>query len=179
MNVEDLAKAVALIEWELLNELKIGTIPAMLWNEGNEQFLKVNNECSKKFSHRLLLPVSSSSGAGISNLWKELLKCARFHSVEFDSPVVESNVPSNSEVLNDKSLAEKIFAKTDIRNNLLKDSRVREHVNAKLVRKMVYLSKKGNLSISIETDTSKSQSLDNNIPIETNEIDDTLILTNE
>lgn len=126
LDTEDLSKSIALTEIELLETQPVGTMKEYLWNNDNESILELNNSKKRLVSHAMVRPVSARTGAGIHQLWKDLIKCTSETSIKFANSLFDDIPNSRTSPSNESE---------DVR----KDTRVREHINANLLRKNSHL----------------------------------------
>jgi hypothetical protein len=89
LSIEDMAKCVLLIEDDLMSKFLTGS--KRLWNTSKEA-IQCNKDLQVQYSHQLVFPVSSNSGAGVTELWRELKQCA--HETSRLPPKATSTVAS-------------------------------------------------------------------------------------
>eukprot|EP01035_Chromulina_nebulosa_P020630 gene20630-26747_t len=118
LSLDNISKAIYLIESDLLDVFKIGS--EKLWST-SETTISLNQSTNSKVEHSLIVPVSCSTGVGIPELWSNLLTCALL-----------STVPSGSKpelVINDSRVREHYNA------NLLKTQAYNHMVDKKINEK--------------------------------------------
>ena len=131
---DKLATSISVIEHELIDRYQIGT--ELLWNNKNDEIKQLNDSCINKVSHRLVIPVSSSTGAGVSDLWNELLTCARDTSIQYDTPPPElkESDPDYKKTNELESVIKNISKSKLSMSEPIRDIRVKEHIKAQLLR---------------------------------------------
>jgi hypothetical protein len=97
---------------------------------------QINSKSRSSVSHRLVLPVSSSTGAGIGSLWLELTQCVQASVIKYENDLIDVSKTSSSSSAFTKlgfDLRD-IFPHFQTEVPERQDSRVREHVHASLLR---------------------------------------------
>lgn len=169
LNEEQLANSLICIEKDLLECYNIGT--KMLWGQDIEEIRELNTDASvgKCMSYRLVLPISSNTGAGIGNLWLDLLQCVQKSAIEY--PDNEDDIATTSGSASGKRESSSAYTKLGFdlseifphyKPDLVvhKDTRVREHLNAGLMRTSAYSAATAATvkSIKLRTKREKSKS---------------------
>lgn len=201
LSLEDLTKSIFCVERDLMTTFRIGT--SHPWDHIDETAVALNSEMSlyNRVDHRLVIPISSNTGAGIATLWQELFRIVKHTSVKLDPIIRASDNESDSlsaasrrrqeslalnsvnKLLNDNKLprmkesnSDKVISSVERSSNNLnpdgisdgmidesllhyifpklqqqeeqasnnyarRDSRVREHINAPLLRRSYFLQK--------------------------------------
>lgn len=127
LSIRDLARSIAIVEKDLASLVDVSG--RRLWTRDESEGVA------------LVLPVSSSSGAGVAALWRELLACADATSRTLEPlPPPSRGLSSSAGASAYNPLTAILTSSRESDSEIARDPRIREHIHADKLRLTTYRS---------------------------------------